>query len=209
MENKPKVFQLNKFPMDFGRLLLMVLIPVFRVKKIYLCDRQEIKNLGAALIAANHTGMTDPFILNASFWYRRFFYTASEEIMTGFRGKLLKGAGCIRIDRTIADYEAIKKCVSILKEGYLLGIFPQGHIGGEGMKGGVVLMSARAGVPIVPTHIERRAHWWQRHRVVFGQPIRISDVTDKKLPGVKETQAVIELMEERYEECRNGIIRES
>ena len=188
--------------MDVGRVLLSPLILVFRVKKIYLCDKSEIKNLGGALIAANHTGMTDPFILNATFWYRRFFYTASEEIMTGFRAKLLKGAGCIKLDRTIADYEAIKKCVSILKEGYLLGIFPQGHIGGEGIKGGTVMIAGMAGVPIVPVHIEKRTHWWQRHRVVFEKPINVFEVTGKKLPGKADIEKVTALMEERYENCR-------
>ena len=188
--------------MDVGRVLLMVLIPWYRIKKTYICDKKEIKDLEGALIAANHSGFSDPFILNACFWYRRFFYTASEEVMEGTRGKFLRAAGCVKLDRTIADYEAIKKCVSILDEGYLLGIFPQGGIGGEGLKGGAVLMAARANVPIVPVHIEKREHWWQRERIALGKPIYISEVTDRRLPNKQDTEKVIELMESRYGECR-------
>ena len=202
MQNKPKVFQFNKLLMDIGRVLLMPSLLIFRIKKIYLCDKAEIKNLKGALIAANHSGMSDPLILNATFWYRRFFYTASEEVMTGVRAKFLKAAGCIKIDRTIADYEAIKKCVSILKEGYMLGIFPQGHIGGGEVKGGAVMIAAMADVPLVPVHIEKRAHWWQRHKVVFEKPINVQETTGKKLPGKQDIEKVIELMEERYENCR-------
>ena len=211
MKEGKRIFQLNKLSLDAGRVILSPLILFFRVKKYYAgekCSKEVIKALDGAVIAANHSGFSDPFILNASFWYRRFYYTASEEVMSGFKGKLLKAAGCVKIDRTIADLEAIKKCVNILKEGYLLGMFPQGHINGDEVKGGVVLIAAMADAPIVPAYILKRKHWWQRHRLVFGEPIVVKEHIASRLPSAKDIEAVGQLMVERSEECRSFIINE-
>lgn len=191
--------------MDTGRVFLSPLILFFRVKKYYLpgkISKQQIRELKGALIAANHEGFSDPFILNAAFWYRRFFYTASEEVMRGFRGRMLTAAGCIKIDRTAADLHAVKRCAQVMKEGYLLGMFPQGHIGGDALKGGVMLIAAMAGAPVVPAFIVKRKHFWQRHRLVFGEPIVLTDFCRKALPGRQEMEKLLEVYDERSSECQ-------
>lgn len=203
--NENKTTAWNKFTMDAGRVLLSPLILFFRVKKLYVpgkISKEQLRSLKGALIAANHVGFSDPFILNATFWYRRFFYTASEEVMEGIRGTLLKAAGCIKIDRTAADIRAVKRCAEVLKEGYLLGMFPQGHIGGDALKGGVMLIAAMAKVPVVPAFIIKRKHFWQRHRVVFGEPIVISEYTDRTLPGKKDMESLLKIFDERCKECQ-------
>jgi len=195
----------NKFTMDAGRVFLAPLILFFRVKKIYIpgkSSKEQIRQLKGALIAANHEGFSDPFILNAAFWYRRFFYTASEEVMAGARGRALEAAGCIRIDRTAADLQAIKKCSYVLSQGYLLGMFPQGHIGGDALKGGVMLIAAMAKVPVIPTLLIKRKHFWQRHKVVFGEPINLGDYCKRALPGKKETKLLLNVFDERCKECQ-------
>lgn len=194
----------NKITMDAGRVLLSPLILFYRVKKIYIpgkSDKKTISGIRGGLVAANHQGFSDPFILNASFWNRRFFYTASEEIMSGFKGWLLTGAGCIKIDRTIADLQAIKRCAEVLKEGYLLGMFPQGHITGGEFKGGVMLIAAMAGATIVPAYIIKREHFWQRHRVVFGEPIAVRDYVSRALPGKKDLEILLQSYDDRMKEC--------
>ncbi len=201
---KPKIFQLKKFPMDMARVILgIIFIPTYRVKKYYLSAdiKAEIKSFYGTIIAANHRSFADPFILNSCFWYRRFHFTASEQVMRGIRGKLLTGAGCIEIDRTITDFEAVKKCVNVLKSGWPLGMFPQGGINRDEVKGGVALIAAMAGVPIVPTYIAPREHWWQRTRVIFGKPIHIGEICTKKLPGKQDIDTICEVMKERYEAC--------
>lgn len=203
--SKEANYKFNKFAMDLGRVVLSPLILWFRAKKIYLpgaFSGEEEKKLGGALIAANHVGMSDPFILNAAFWYRRFFYTTSEEVMTGLRGKLLEKAGCVRIDRTTADLKAIKKCTAILKDGYLLGMFPQGHIGGDGARGGAVLIAAMAKVPMVTVYIEKRKHFWQRQKLVYGGVIDVPAICKKSLPDKQETEELLAKMDENNNRCR-------
>ena len=194
-----------------GWIIVAILSPLilfFRIKKYYIpgkSSRETIKALSGAIIAANHTGFSDPFILNAAFWYRRFYYTASEQVMSGFKGKLLKAAGCVKIDRTIADLEGIKKCVNILKDGYLLGMFPHGHINGEDVKGGVVLIAAMAGAPVVPVYIQKRKHWWQRHRMIFAEPVNVKDHMASRLPSAAEISDIGNMIAERINEGREYV----
>ena len=211
MENENKVTVPQKIAMDGGRVVLSVMIPFYRVKRYYLDGengQETIKNLGGAIIAANHQSFADPLILNASFWYRRFFYTAGEAILTGVKGFLLQKAGCIKIDRTKLDMGAINRCEEVLKEGYLLGFFPQGTIAGGAAHGGMAMIAAMADVPIVPTYIKLRKNVAGRHEVVYGRPFKISDYAVKKLPNKAELEKIINVYEEQMLECKALVDKE-
>ncbi len=202
-QKKHKIFQIDKFFMDLSRFLLLVLIPIFRVKKIYVGSKEKIKS--GVLIAANHTGLKDPMVLEATFWTRRMFYVVAEVVMQNkIRNIFMEGAGCIRIDRNIADTSAIKKCVSVLKEGFALSIFPQGAITEkeEGFKSGVALIASLAKVPILPVHIEKRKNFFARQVVVIGEPFYTRDYCEKKMPSVQDLEKITEKLYEKYKECR-------
>ena len=201
-----KVTVPQKIAMDGGRVVLSPLIPYLRVKKYYLDGeqgREQIKKLGGAIIAANHQSFIDPFILNAVFWHRRFFYTASEVLISGVHGWLLTKAGCIKIDRTKTDMSAINRCVDVLKEGYLLGLFPQGTIAGGAAHGGMIMIAAMADVPIVPAFIKLRKNVLGRQQVVFGRPIYLKDYCSKKLPNKKEMETILNVFDQQMSACQN------
>ncbi len=200
-----KLTAMQKLAMDIGRGCLLTTIPYYRAKKIYTGGEETkaaIKSLERGIIAANHTGFSDPILLNSCFWYRRFFYVASEEVMAGFRGKLLTAAGCIKIDRRGADIKAINRCAFILKEGNLLGMFPEGTIGGGAAKGGILLIAAMSDAPIVPTYIRRRTNIAGRHIVVFDDPFKVSDFCDSKLPCKKDIDLLLGILDDRIEKCK-------
>lgn len=204
--SKKKVTFLQKLLMDGGRIALSPLIAFYRVKKYYIDGgegRQKIKALKGGVIAANHQSFADPFVLNASFWYRRFFYTASEALICGVKGVLLQAAGCIKIDRTTADIKAINRCADVLKEGYLLGIFPQGTIAGGKPHDGLFIIAGMADAPIVPTYILKRKNIFRRYIVVFGSPVRISDLCGKKLPNKRDMEMLANVFDEKSKECQN------
>lgn len=209
-QTKHKIFRIDLFFMDLARFLLLVLIPIFRIKKIYVGKKEKIKE--GVLIAANHTGFKDPLVLETTFWTRRMFYVVAEVAMENkIQRKLMEGAGCIRIDRNIADTTAIKNCVKVLKEGFALTIFPQGAISENevGFKSGVALMASLAKVPILPVHIEKRKSFFARQIVVIGEPFRVSDYCDKKMPSVQDLDMVTEKLHEKYEECRQWILKQN
>ena len=207
MENKHRIFRIDKLPMDFGRACLTALIPVYRIKKIYLGDKEKVRAIkDGAILAANHGGFSDPIVIETAFWYRRVHYVVGEVAMEGkFRSALMKAAGCIRLDRNATDLKAIKQCVQVLKDGYFLEIFPQGGISEEasGFKSGIMLIATQADVPIIPMYLFRRKKWWQRYRLVIGDPFYWRDFCDKKRPGMKDMEMLTEMLEERYNACRS------
>lgn len=200
-------FILKRIPMDLARLVCTPLLPVYRMKRL-TPEGEPYKNRirGGAIVAANHTAFSDPFLAGVAFWYRRMFFLAAEIVMQGkLRNWLLRGVGAIEIDRNQADIEAIRKSVNVLKEGNLLLIFPQGGISEENqiqtLKSGAVLIALRAGVPIVPMHIRPREHWYSRRTVVIGQTLDPKAYIQKKFPSTADIDRVSQKLAEEMNRC--------
>ena len=195
-----KKLDLRKLPTDTARLLYILLLPYYRLRRLTPAGEKYKGRLrGGAVIAANHVGFADPFVMGAAFWYRRMYWLAAETVMGGkLRSRLLKAAGAIKIDRQIADIEAIRKATGVLKEGQLLGIFPEGGIqnGGDiqSVKTGCVLLAVQAGVPIIPMHIVPRKRWYHRRTVIIGDPIEPKNYFTKKFPTTADMDRVAEVV---------------
>ncbi len=175
-KNKAKLFDIKHFPMDIGRSICFWMPWWFRSKKVYMTERAKQKVKGGAVLVANHTCFADPLMVGCAVWYRRMFFLAAEVVMRNkLVGLLLRGIGCIKIDRNICDMNAIRKTVSILKEGHVLSVFPQGGISREDnmqtIKSGVVLMAMQAKVPIIPMYVHKKDKTCKRNYVVIGEPI--------------------------------------
>ena len=212
-QKKHKIFRLDKLPMDMARVLMLVMVPFYRIRRVYMGSEERVKALkGGVILAANHTGFRDPFVISAAFWKRRVFYVVAEVVMNSrIRNFFLSAAGCIRIDRNITDTKAIKDCVAVLKEGFALELFPQGAIGEDenSFKSGISLIASLAKVPILPMFVVKRKSIFQRQILVMGDPFYCSDYCDKKLPSIQDLEMITEKLFEKYEECRQWALKQS
>lgn len=208
---KPKLFDIHRLSMDIGRIVCAPLPLILRLKRITPeGEKYREKLCSGAIVAANHTSFCDPFVVGVTFWYRRVFFMAAEVVMKNkLVAFLLKGIGCIKIDRNKADLEAIKKCVSVLKEGRVLSVFPQGGISDEGsmsdIKSGAVLMALQANVPIVPMYIHQRHRWYLRRTVVIGKTIYPSEMCAKKMPSLKDISTITDAVLYEMNRCKESI----
>ena len=202
-------FKFSHIPMDAARLVCVPLPFLMRIKRrTPEGEKYKSKLKGGAVIAANHTSFTDPFIVGVTFWYRRLFFLVAEVVMKGkLRSLLLKGVGAIEIDRNGTDIESITKSVNTLKQGYLLTVFPQGGITEndkiDTVKSGAVLMALRAGVPIVPMHILPRKRWYSTRTVVIGNAIDPKDHC-KKFPSTADIENVTNMLVLELNRCKNA-----
>ena len=214
-KTKAKLFNLKLFPMDLARILCSAVPPFFRIKKIYTSDKAKKKLRGGMIIAANHTCIKDPLLLCCCFWYRRLFHLTAEAVMENKKlvGFLLKGLGCIKINRNIYDIESVRKAVEVVKKGHVLTLFPQGGIQTEddinAIKSGVILMAMQAKVPVVPCYIHNKAEKGDRNCIVIGEPLELFGGDGIK--GIQDINKyahdVLEKMAECktiYEETRRG-----
>lgn len=209
MEKRKKAsfFELRHFPMDFARVNMALLPLIYRVRaKTPTGEKYRKKVRGGAIIAANHYDFSDPLVLFITFWYRRVFFLAGELVMDGsFKSKLMAGCGAIRIDRNIADMEAIRRCVALLKEGHVLGVFPQGQITKtqevSALKHGAVLMALQSDVPILPMYIAPREKWYKSRNVIIGEPIYPRELCAKKFPSTADLQKISEILATEMNRC--------
>lgn len=161
---------------------------------------------GGALLAANHTTFSDPFVVGTAFWYRQMnFFTADVVMATKTREKLLKAAGSIKVNRDIADIEAMRSAVEVLKKGHLLLIFPEGGVRSVGqvqsIKPGAALMATQAGVPIVPMYICHNTRWYQRRRVIVGNTIDPKTICTRKLPSTADIAKITDALYSEMQRC--------
>lgn len=202
-------FDLRHLPMDLGRLVCLPCPLLFRVKRVRPDGTRYRGRLrGGHLLVSNHVGFADPFWMGSCFWYRRIFFLTAEHIMERkLQGLLLRGMGCIRIDRNISDLEAVRRAIDTVKEGHCLTVFAQGGIDRSGdltaIKSGAILMGLRSGAPIVPMYTRRRKHWYERQVVVIGEAFRCSDFCTRKMPSMGDIEQLSSILLSRMEECKN------
>lgn len=207
MEKKKQRYSWRLLAMDIARWVCLPLLLIYRMKRLTPeGEKYRGKIRGGAIMAANHTSFSDPFLVGVAVWYRRLFFLVAEVVMKGkLRAWLLNGVGAIRIDRNETDLDAIRRCVQVLKDGNLLAVFPQGGIteGEEiqSVKSGAVLIALQAGVPIVPMHIYPRKHWYSRRVVVIGNPVDPKELIQKKFPSTADIERVSNKLMEEMNRC--------
>ena len=206
-KERKRLFSWRLLPMDASRVLCAPLPLYFRVKRITPEGKPYKKKIrGGAVLAANHTSFLDPVVVGVTAWYRRVHFLAAEVVMKGkLRSLLLKGVGAIRIDRIIADIEAIRKAAGVLKQGRVLVIFPQGGISPDAqiqsLKSGAVFIALQAGVPIVPMYICPQKRWYQRRVVVIGETIEPQKHILKKFPSTEDIENISKMLMDEMNRC--------
>ena len=210
-KNQGKLWVWRYLPMDIGRLILWFLPLLYRFRRYDVAGAPcKNKRKGPMLVVANHASFLDPLLVGSCFWYRRVFFLAAEAVMRNpIIAWLLRGAGCIKIDRNISDIEAVRKAVDVLKDGRCLAMFPQGGISHDEefsqIKSGAILIALRAGVPIVPMYSSRKhTPWYRPTAAVIGEPMDCREYCKKTMPTMSEIEAASAALLARLEECRKA-----
>ena len=155
------------------------------VKLVFRPQVEGVDNVprsGAAILASNHLSAADWIFMPLSL-RRRVTFLAKAEYFTGrgvkgfLQRAFFSGAGQVPIDRTNASAaeDAIRTGTRILREGKLLGIYPEGTRSPDGRlfrgKTGVARMALETGVPVVPL-----AMVYRRRRLPFGLKVTTVEV---------------------------------
>ncbi len=153
--------------------------------------KENIPAKGGALLASNHLAVADSFFLPLML-SRRVTFPAKLEYFTqpGIKGRIKKwfftGMGQIPIDRSggAAAQAALDTGIRLLKEGHLLGIYPEGTRSPDGRlykgKTGLARMVLEARVPVIPVAMFGTdkanpigSKMWRPHkiRIKIGKPL--------------------------------------
>ena len=133
------------------------------------------------IIISNHKSAIDPFVL--AFPTKRYeirFIGKRELTGNKILEWLVKSLHMIPVSRHATDMSAMRACMQALREGQVLGIFPEGtrHLPElmQTVESGAAMIALRANVPIIPVYINSRLRLFHRLRVRVGDPMQIDDI---------------------------------
>ena len=139
----------------------------FSVRNVHL-----IPSTGPYIIIANHVSFMDPVVLQSSCPHRIVFLMTESyynPILVRWFFKLMR---CIPLNEDSPyNIRALRLALDALKQGNVVGIFPEGSISREGVlrdaMPGTLLLAQKSGAPILPAYIEGTYDALPRHARFF------------------------------------------
>ena len=126
--------------------------------KFTIKGKENIPRKGPFIIASNHISYADPAVVGVTCNTMPVMFMAKKDLFSApFFGWWFKALGCIPVERKSGNFTSLKKAVQRLREGKVLGIFPEGTRSFDGClqkaEPGIGLIAAKSGVPIVPVYV--------------------------------------------------------
>ena len=161
------------------RILKPILAPIY---KFYynpkIIGKENIPLDGAILIVGNHKHLMDQCNVIIS-TKRLVHYMAKKEYFDGCFAWFFKMVGCIPVNRSIKDKKAVDRALDVLKDGYALGLFPEGTRNKTDkfllpFKFGAVSMAKKTNAYLVPFGISGDYKFRSRNLTIkFGKPFKV------------------------------------
>jgi 1-acyl-sn-glycerol-3-phosphate acyltransferase len=170
------------------RVVRGVIVPFMRIWfRLHIEGAERIPESGPAVIAPNHKSFWDSFFIAAA-TRRHLRFMGKSELFEGPFGRLFVRLGAFPVKRGEADAEALETARTILRQGGLLAMFPEGTrvrdpetLGSPKRGAGRLAIEARA--PLVPAAITGTERLFagpfpkpRRVQLAFGEPIPVAEL---------------------------------
>lgn len=162
---------------------------------------------GGCILCANHTAFQDPLIIGSVFPREIAFLSKKELFRIPLFGAILRSVGAVSIARGSADVGALRKVISLVREGEAVAVFPQGHRfpgvnpADTPVHNGIGMIAAHTGRPVVPVCVKlhrQRYSLFHRAEVIIGPPLLYSDAVPE---GAKGSAAYTQASETFFRAC--------
>lgn len=200
--------------MNWRKIIWLFAWPVYRLFtaiffKFEVKGRENLRNLNKPfIIAANHASYLDgEFIVVAFPWNSEFFpirYMAAEYYYKKlFLGSILWLLGGFPVIQGVRLDESLASTVSLLKDGNVVGMFPEGKKTGDGQFGeakpGVAYLALKSDLPILPVGIsgtfglDIKTILFGRRKIAinFGKPFYLKDFVGNINPDTKKDREIL------------------
>lgn len=194
------------------RFLYRILRPLanFIIRTKYKIKYIGVENLpkeGGFIIASNHITALDPVMISISSRRSMHFMSKKELFENKLVGWFVSQLNAFPVDRSKFDEDAINYAISIVNNGDILGIFPEGTRSADFKpmkgKGGVCYIAKVCKCDVVPVvlYTSDEARRGTRMTVRFGEPIPHEDLKfDPESMKMKDLRYATNLIMERITE---------
>lgn len=177
-------------------LLHLMFKLLFFIKKE---NEENVPKEGSCIICANHVTALDPVAVVAS-TKRKLSFLAKEELFHNwFLRWVWHFMDIIPVKRGSGDIESMKRSIKVIKDGGMLGLFPEGTRKGleknAKIKNGAVYMAVRTGSRIVPIGIKGKQKIFTKMVLNYGEPIDYSKYKGQEKDKELLNKLSIELMD--------------
>lgn len=196
----------------FYRKVLQILARIigFLFTRTTVTGRENIPTEGPVLFCANHLSTYDAVLMLTYLPSNAQFVGPGDFKLLWPANIVVKNLGIIMVDRGAVDRQSLKRMEAVLKEGGLLGLFPEGGTwekGIEDVKSGATYLSLTTGARIVPIALGGTYQVWSKMArlkrpkvtVHFGKPLDPITVSgDRKTRQAELQTASVDLMRQIY-----------
>jgi len=142
---------------------------------------------GGVLLISNHVSFLDPVIIGSAANREIHFMARSTAFDIPGLGKLISVYNAYPVNRGAPDLGALRRTISLLQDGNVVLMFPEGTRSVDGTLGkardGACFIAHRAGVPTIPVFhsgaervLPRNSKRLRRSKlkVIFGEPLELT-----------------------------------
>ena len=191
------------------------------VARVQVIGRENTNQNGGLLLASNHISHFDPFVISSVVRRKIDWMAMAEFFPYPVVGQFLRAVDAFPAERDRADRATIRSAIERLREGRIVGVFPEGGIRdgknsileGGPARSGMASLSHLAAVPVLPCVILGTDRLYNRRRwnplrrspiwIAFGEPIVPDSGPDKATArGLIEQSFTASLARLKDELCR-------
>lgn len=143
---------------------------------------------GPLILAANHRSFIDPGVLGAIADRPIIYMMHAKYYDLKALNWFFRMSRCIVVDDAADMRSALRASEEVLRQGQVLGIFPEGHISKDGTlqppQPGIAWLARRTGAPVIPVYLGGTREVLPRGskrmrlrpvRAAMGEPLRVVD----------------------------------
>lgn len=182
---------MNLYPL--GKFLVSTIFyPLYRIEVI---GKEHIPKEGGVLICSNHIDNLDPPTVGITF-PRQVHFMAKEELFEAPIFKtLLPKLQAFPVKRGESDRKAFRTALKLLKEGQVVGLFPEGTRNTTGQLGkgmaGAGFFALRGNATVIPCAIVGPYRPFKKLKVIYGPPIVMAPYIEQKSTPEEVTEVIM------------------
>lgn len=186
----------------FGKALVKTaLTPLYRFE---IVGTEKFPEQGGILLCSNHIHALDPPVVGMTSPRTVHFMAKEELFKVPVLGKLLPQVNAFPVKRGMSDREALRSALRILKNGDVVGLFPEGTRSTDGVlkKGlsGAGFFALRGNADVMPCAIIGPYKPFRKVKVVYGDPVLMEPFRERKASAEEVTAVIMASIQQLLDE---------